>query len=208
MAGSGISAKPFEAMEVSIEGLSLNLKSTTSRALPACSSAETMARAVCAKSRSAVISGPRSARDSTVRRSRRKLLFCTATRERRQKNPEQKKSTTRMLQEDDEVCWLVWCSCSARGNFLVSATDLTLCCETHQAFAAPWKSGASAPRKAHEITLALAPARVPRGICRFARNAPSTPRTSPPQAIGSAAGQSPALHARESRYPRGEQRRH
>src|SRR6266436_7966714 len=79
MAGSGMSAKPSEATEESMEGLSLKVKSTPSRAPPACSNAETMARAVCENSRSAVISGPRSDRASTVRNSRRKLFFCTAT---------------------------------------------------------------------------------------------------------------------------------
>src|SRR5712664_3626518 len=79
IAGSGISEKPSAAMEESIEGLSLKVKSTASRAPPACSNAETIARAVCENSRSAVISGPRSDRASTVRSSRRKLFFCTAT---------------------------------------------------------------------------------------------------------------------------------
>src|SRR5438094_9253984 len=41
--------------------------------------AESMARAACGKSRSAVRAGPRSERASTVRRSRRKLFFCAAT---------------------------------------------------------------------------------------------------------------------------------
>src|SRR3989441_8724355 len=49
------------------------------RAPPACSMAESMARAACGKSRSAVNAGPRSERASTVRRSRRKLFFCAAT---------------------------------------------------------------------------------------------------------------------------------
>src|SRR6266851_4388247 len=75
IAGSGISEKPSAAMEESIEGLSLKVQSTPSRAPPACSNAETMARAVCENSRSAVISGPRSDRASTVRNSRiRRLL--------------------------------------------------------------------------------------------------------------------------------------
>src|SRR3984893_761947 len=94
MAGSGINAKPSEATEQSMAGLSLKVKSTASRAPPAWSSAETMARAVCGNSRSAVISGPRSDRASTVRSSRRKLFFCTAT-HRCGQRPEQKKSNMR-----------------------------------------------------------------------------------------------------------------
>src|SRR4029077_536565 len=94
MAGSGINAKPSAATELSMEGLSLNVKSTASRAPPAWSRAETMARAVCGNSRSAVISGPRSDRGSMVRSNRRKLFFCTATHGCGQK-PEQKKSNMR-----------------------------------------------------------------------------------------------------------------
>ena len=45
-AGSGISAKPSEAMELSREGLSLKVKSTPSRAPAAWSSALTMDRAM------------------------------------------------------------------------------------------------------------------------------------------------------------------
>src|SRR5882672_4956814 len=94
MAGSGINAKPSDAIEESIEGLSLKVKSTASRAPPAWSNADTMARAVCGNSRSAVIWGPRSDRASTVRSSRRKLFFCTATHGCGQR-PEQKKSNMR-----------------------------------------------------------------------------------------------------------------
>ena len=79
MAGSGINAKPSEATEESMEGLSLKVKSAPSHAADASISAESMSCAVCEKSRSAVSSGPRSESVSTVRNSRRKLLFCTAT---------------------------------------------------------------------------------------------------------------------------------
>ena len=49
IAGSGMREKPSVAIEESMEGLSLKVKSTPSRAPPACSSADTMARAVCEK---------------------------------------------------------------------------------------------------------------------------------------------------------------
>ncbi len=79
MAGSGMRAKPSATTEVSREGLSLKTKRTPSRAPAACSSAESMARAVWENSRSAVSSGPRSDSASTVRRSRRKFVFLHAT---------------------------------------------------------------------------------------------------------------------------------
>src|SRR5438445_617147 len=55
------------------------MNSAPSRAPPASTDADNMARAVWGNSRSAVISGPRSERASTVRRRRRKLSFCNAT---------------------------------------------------------------------------------------------------------------------------------
>src|ERR1700690_1637806 len=56
------------------------MKSEHSRAPPASSDADNMGRAVWGNSRSAVISGPRSERASTVRSRRRKLSFCNAKR--------------------------------------------------------------------------------------------------------------------------------
>jgi hypothetical protein len=64
-----------------------------------------MARAVCENSRSAVISGPRSERASTVRKSRRKLFFCTATLNASRK-PEQKEGNTPGSQLVAKGYWL------------------------------------------------------------------------------------------------------
>ena len=73
-AGSGISANPSAAAEVSMAGLSLNSSSTPSRAPAASMMADSMSREVSEKSRSAVSAGPSSDSASTVCNSRRKLF--------------------------------------------------------------------------------------------------------------------------------------
>src|ERR1700737_693880 len=115
IAGSGMSAKPSEATEVSREGLSLKTKSTASRAPAAWSKAETMARAVCGKSRSAVISGPRSESASTVRSSRRKLFFWTAKHRLRPEDQSRKRVPCSESARHG-ACWLVWCGKTARSR--------------------------------------------------------------------------------------------
>src|SRR5207237_9188534 len=57
-AGSGSRAKPSDEMEVRREGLSLNVKSATSRAPEASRRAASVVRAVCEEWRSGVIAGP------------------------------------------------------------------------------------------------------------------------------------------------------
>ena len=78
-AGSGMSANPVDAAEVSIAGLSLKRKSAPSRAPAASMMADNMRRDVSENSRSAVRAGPRSESASTVCNSRRRLLVCIAT---------------------------------------------------------------------------------------------------------------------------------
>src|SRR5689334_11613373 len=91
-AGSGRRANPWDAAELSNEGLSLKVKSAPSRAPAASIMAASISGAVWEKSRSAVSSGPRSVSVSTVRNSRRKLFFWTAN-GRADKKPEHEKST-------------------------------------------------------------------------------------------------------------------
>src|SRR5579883_1584908 len=107
MAGSGSSANPRAATEVSSEGLSLKVKSAPSRAPAASMSAASMSCALSENSRSAVSSGPRSESTSTVRNSRRKLSFCTAKRQaaRNQSNSRVPRGENR----EASGCWLVWC---------------------------------------------------------------------------------------------------
>ena len=78
-AGSGMSANPRVFAEVSMAGLSLNRKSTPSRAPAASIMADSINREVSENSRSAVSAGPSSESASTVCNSRRKLLVCIAT---------------------------------------------------------------------------------------------------------------------------------
>jgi hypothetical protein len=73
-AGSGISANPSAAAELSMAGLSLNRKSAPSRAPAASMTADSIRREVSVNSRSAVRAGPSSESASTVCNSRRKLL--------------------------------------------------------------------------------------------------------------------------------------
>ena len=76
-AGWGSMSKVCTATDVSMVGFSLKTKSTPSRAPAASMTADNMRRDVSVKSRSAVSSGPRSERASTVRNSLRKLLVST-----------------------------------------------------------------------------------------------------------------------------------
>ena len=73
-AGSGIRTNPSAAAEVNIAGLSLNSRSTPSRAPAASMMADSISRAVSENSRSAVSAGPSSESASTVCNSRR-ILF-------------------------------------------------------------------------------------------------------------------------------------
>ena len=73
-AGSGIKANPKADAELSMSGLSLNRKSTPSRAPAASITADSISREVSENSRSAVSAGPSSESASTVCNSRRKLL--------------------------------------------------------------------------------------------------------------------------------------
>ena len=98
---SGNSEKPFAATELSIGGRSLKMKSAPSRAPTARVRRPSVATAVWEKSRSAVISGPRSASVSTVASRRRKLVFCIATRG--GENREQVESTTHLRGEDERL---------------------------------------------------------------------------------------------------------
>lgn len=82
-----------------MEGRSLNENSTPSRAPAASITALNMARAVWRKSRSAVNSGPRSARASTVRNSFLRLVPCNASRGGASEKPERYQRSIRGTSE-------------------------------------------------------------------------------------------------------------
>lgn len=121
MEGSGISANPWDATELSIAGFSIKTKSTASLAPVDCISAESMTCAVCAKSRSAVISGPRSESMATVRNSRLKFSCGAAKFASNEQTSGQIESTMQRNHCSRKACWLVWCGAHAYcgGEFAI-----------------------------------------------------------------------------------------